>query len=96
MASKGAAAHWQYKNEEFSPSGSAQVRAREWLMRLVDVQRHTGDSLEFLDNAKSDLFPDEIFVFTPKGKPTSATTPRMPWSIISKFRCQPGWPMDRP
>jgi guanosine-3',5'-bis(diphosphate) 3'-pyrophosphohydrolase len=44
------------------------VRAREWLMRLVDVQRHTGDSLEFLDHAKSDLFPDEIFVFTPKGK----------------------------
>lgn len=37
-------------------------------MRLVDVQRHTGDSLEFLDHAKSDLFPDEIFVFTPKGK----------------------------
>ena len=37
-------------------------------MRLVDVQRHTVDSLEFLDHAKSDLFPDEIFVFTPKGK----------------------------
>jgi guanosine-3',5'-bis(diphosphate) 3'-pyrophosphohydrolase len=37
-------------------------------MRLVDVQRHTGDSMEFLDSAKSDLFPDEIFVFTPKGK----------------------------
>jgi guanosine-3',5'-bis(diphosphate) 3'-pyrophosphohydrolase len=71
MASKGAAAHWQYKTEEFSTgttAGSAQVRAREWLMRLVDVQRHTGDSLEFLDHAKSDLFPDEIFVFTPKGK----------------------------
>ncbi len=71
MASKGAAAHWQSKNGEFTsalPAGSAEVRAREWLMRLVDVQRHTGDSLEFLDNAKSDLFPDEIFVFTPKGK----------------------------
>jgi guanosine-3',5'-bis(diphosphate) 3'-pyrophosphohydrolase len=71
MASKGAAAHWQYKVEDLSPgasAGSAQVRAREWLMRLVDVQRHTGDSLEFLDHAKSDLFPDEIFVFTPKGK----------------------------
>ena len=71
MASKGAAAHWQYKTGA-SPSGSppatAEVRAREWLMRLVDVQRHTGDSLEFLDHAKSDLFPDEIFVFTPKGK----------------------------
>jgi len=71
MASKGAAAHWQYKTEASSDGqvpATAAVRAREWLMRLVDVQRHTGDSLEFLDHAKSDLFPDEIFVFTPKGK----------------------------
>ena len=67
MAEKGAAAHWQYKSGE-TYAGSAQVRAREWLMQLVDVQRHTGDSMEFLDGAKSDLFPDEIFVFTPKGK----------------------------
>ncbi|NND44239.1 MAG: bifunctional (p)ppGpp synthetase/guanosine-3',5'-bis(diphosphate) 3'-pyrophosphohydrolase, partial [Xanthomonadales bacterium] len=67
MAEKGAAAHWSYKSGE-NPTGSAQVRAREWLMQLVDVQRHTGDSMEFLDGAKSDLFPDEIFVFTPKGK----------------------------
>jgi len=67
MAEKGAAAHWQYKSgEKFS--GTAEVRARDWLMQLVDVQRHTGDSMEFLDGAKSDLFPDEIFVFTPKGK----------------------------
>ncbi len=74
MAIKGAAAHWQYKTAGSSSGSSgsapatAEVRAREWLMRLVDVQRHTGDSLEFLDHAKSDLFPDEIFVFTPKGK----------------------------
>lgn len=68
MAVKGAAAHWQYKTQAPGSEGSAQVRAREWLMKLVDVQRHAGDSLEFLDNAKSDLFPDEIFVFTPKGK----------------------------
>lgn len=71
MARQGAAAHWQNKDSETTAkptSGSAQVRARQWLMRLVDVQRHTGDSLEFLDHAKSDLFPDEIFVFTPKGK----------------------------
>ncbi len=66
-AEKGAAAHWQYKTGE-ATAGTAQVRAREWLMQLVDVQRHTGDSMEFLDGAKSDLFPDEIFVFTPKGK----------------------------
>jgi guanosine-3',5'-bis(diphosphate) 3'-pyrophosphohydrolase len=70
MAIKGAAAHWQYKTSSSSGAApaTAEVRAREWLMRLVDVQRHTGDSLEFLDHAKSDLFPDEIFVFTPKGK----------------------------
>jgi guanosine-3',5'-bis(diphosphate) 3'-pyrophosphohydrolase len=67
LAEKGAAAHWQYKSGE-TTSGSAQVRAREWLMQLVEVQRHSTDSMEFLDGAKSDLFPDEIFVFTPKGK----------------------------
>lgn len=67
MAVKGAAAHWQYKTGE-TASGSAQVRAREWLMQMVDAQRHTQDSLEFMDSARSDLFPDEIFVFTPKGK----------------------------
>ena len=66
-AEQGAAAHWQYKSGE-KVSGSAQMRAREWLMQLVDVQRHTGDPMEFLDGAKSDLFPDQIFVFTPKGK----------------------------
>ena len=67
LAEEGAAAHWQYKSGE-STSGSAQVRAREWLMQLVEVQRHSTDSMEFLDGAKSDLFPDQIFVFTPKGK----------------------------
>jgi RelA/SpoT family (p)ppGpp synthetase len=68
MAVKGAAAHWHYKSSHPNNGSSAQVRAREWLMQLVDVQRHIGDSMEFLDGAKSDLFPDEIFVFTPKGK----------------------------
>ena len=67
LAEKGAAAHWQYKSGE-TTAGSAQVRAREWLMQLVEVQRHSTDSMEFLDGAKSDLFPDQIFVFTPKGK----------------------------
>jgi guanosine-3',5'-bis(diphosphate) 3'-pyrophosphohydrolase len=67
LAEEGAAAHWQYKSGETS-TGTAQVRAREWLMQLVEVQRHSTDSMEFLDGAKSDLFPDQIFVFTPKGK----------------------------
>jgi guanosine-3',5'-bis(diphosphate) 3'-pyrophosphohydrolase len=59
LAEKGAAAHWQYKSGE-STSGTAQVRAREWLMQLVEVQRHSTDSLEFLDGAKSDLFPGGV------------------------------------
>jgi len=67
LAEEGAAAHWRYKSGE-TTSGTAQVRAREWLMQLVEVQRHSTDSMDFLDGAKSDLFPDEIFVFTPKGK----------------------------
>jgi guanosine-3',5'-bis(diphosphate) 3'-pyrophosphohydrolase len=67
LAEEGAAAHWQYKSGETN-AGTAQVRAREWLMQLVEVQRHSTDSMEFLDGAKSDLFPDQIFVFTPKGK----------------------------
>jgi len=67
VAEQGAAAHWLYKSSD-SKNVSTAVRARQWLMRLVDIQKHSGDSLEFLEDAKSDLFPDDIFVFTPKGK----------------------------
>lgn len=66
VAEKGAAAHWLYKAGP--PDGTAAVRAREWLLKLVDTQSHASDSVEFLDSAKAELFPDEIFVFTPRGK----------------------------
>ncbi len=65
VAEKGAAAHWLYKA---TPDRSTAVRAREWLLKLVDSQYRATDSSEFLDTAKSELFPDEIFVFTPRGK----------------------------
>jgi GTP diphosphokinase / guanosine-3',5'-bis(diphosphate) 3'-diphosphatase len=65
VAEKGAAAHWLYKA---TPDRSTAVRAREWLLKLVDTQYRATDSSEFLDTAKSELFPDEIFVFTPRGK----------------------------
>lgn len=65
VAEKGAAAHWMYKA---APDKSTAVRAREWLLKLVETQGRASDSTEFLDSAKSDLFPDEIFVFTPRGK----------------------------
>ncbi|WP_376695679.1 RelA/SpoT family protein [Wenzhouxiangella sp. EGI_FJ10305] len=65
VAEKGAAAHWLYKA---TPDGQTAVRAREWLLKLVETQSRATDSVEFLDAAKSELFPDEVFVFTPRGK----------------------------
>jgi len=65
VAEKGAAAHWLYKA---TPDHSTAVRAREWLLKLVDTQYRSPDSNEFMDTAKSELFPDEMFVFTPRGK----------------------------
>lgn len=65
VAEKGAAAHWHYKS---TPDKSTAVRAREWLLKLVETQSRAADSADFMDSAKSDLFPDEIFVFTPRGR----------------------------
>jgi GTP diphosphokinase / guanosine-3',5'-bis(diphosphate) 3'-diphosphatase len=67
VAERGVAAHWIYKSEA-SPANNAQMRAREWLQGLVDTQRQAGSSIEFLENVKVDLFPDEVYLFTPKGK----------------------------
>ncbi len=64
VAESGVAAHWQYK----SGGNSAEARAREWLKGLLEMQKNAGDSLEFIENVKIDLFPDEVYVFTPKGK----------------------------
>ncbi len=76
VAESGVAAHWQYKAEDKS-SATPQRRAREWLSRLVEIQEQ-GSSEEFLENVKVDLFPDKIYVFTPKGDimpmPKGATT----------------------
>ncbi|NBB92169.1 MAG: RelA/SpoT family protein [Gammaproteobacteria bacterium] len=65
VAEKGAAAHWLYKA---TPDGQTAVRAREWLLKLVETQSRASDSVEFMDTAKAELFPDEVFVFTPRGK----------------------------
>jgi len=66
MANNGIAAHWLYKSHEDSP-GNAQVRARQWVNGLLEMQQNAGNSLEFIENVKIDLFPDEIYVFTPRG-----------------------------
>ncbi len=66
VATNGVAAHWIYKSSGLEVDG-AQLRAREWIKSLMEMQKHTGNSLEFIENVKIDLFPDEVYVFTPKG-----------------------------
>jgi len=66
MANNGIAAHWLYKSEDEVLS-SDHSRARQWIKGLLEMQQHAGDSLEFIENVKVDLFPDEVYVFTPKG-----------------------------
>lgn len=66
IAERGIAAHWSYKHGGEGPN-SAQSRAHSWIASLVESQRSTGSSLEFLENVKVDLFPDEVYLFTPKG-----------------------------
>lgn len=66
MANNGIAAHWLYKSDP-DPAGGAQNRAKEWLKGLLEMQQRAGNSLEFIENVKIDLFPDEVYVFTPKG-----------------------------
>lgn len=67
VADAGVAAHWLYKTGDDSSGNSAQRRAREWLRELLEMQKYAGNSLEFLENVKIDLFPDEVYVFTPRG-----------------------------
>src|SRR5690606_39711835 len=59
--------YWSYKTDS-SPANSAQSRAREWVSNLVDEQNRTPSSLEFIESVKVDLFPDEVYLFTPRGK----------------------------
>jgi len=66
MANFGIAAHWFYKSQ-----GSSQLssnRATDWVKGLLEIQQQAGNPLEFIEHVKADLYPDEIYVFTPKGK----------------------------
>ena len=67
VAESGVAAHWVYKEND---AGVDQMHAgaREWMRELLEMQTRAGDSLEFLENVKIDLFPDAVYVFTPAGE----------------------------
>ncbi len=92
MANNGIAAHWLYKadGESGLPTHS---RAQSWMQRLLEIQQKAGNSMEFLENVKVDLFPDEAYIFTPKGDikelPAGATPVDFAYAVHTKVgnRC---------
>jgi guanosine-3',5'-bis(diphosphate) 3'-pyrophosphohydrolase len=86
VAERGVAAHWAYKAG--GKGNAAQSRAREWVEGLVDSQSRTASSLEFIENVKVDLFPDDVYLFTPKGRilalPRNATALDFAYAVHSE------------
>lgn len=67
VAQEGVASHWLYKDGD-QAGVDLQRQTHKWFQSLLDLQNSSGDSAEFFENVKVDLFPDEVYVFTPKGK----------------------------
>lgn len=86
MAEYGISAHWLYKTEK-AVFSDAQHRAKEWLKGVLEMHKSSRNSLEFIENVKIDLFPDEVYVFTPKGSimelPAGATPVDFAYAIHS-------------
>ena len=86
VAESGIAAHWLYKTGD-RQSGTAQARAREWLKSVLEIQQAAGNSMEFLESVKVDLFPEEVYIFTPQGEimelPRGATAVDFAYAVHS-------------
>lgn len=86
MAEYGISAHWLYKTEK-AVFSEAQNRAKEWLKGVLEMHKSSKNSIEFIENVKIDLFPDEVYVFTPKGNimelPAGATPVDFAYAIHS-------------
>lgn len=84
IADAGVASHWLYKTNE-TPINDLQVKTHQWLQGLLESLSQSGDSVEFLEHLKIDLFPDEVYVFTPQGKilalPRGATAVDFAYSV---------------
>ena len=84
IAETGVASHWMYKDEAATLS-DLQKKTHQWLQSLLEIQNQSGDSAEFLEHIKVDLFPDEVYVFTPMGKilslPRGATAVDMAYAV---------------
>ena len=85
MAHNGIAAHWLYKDEEGESAGSQ--RARQWVQGLLELQQRAGNPQEFIESVKVDLFPDDTYLFTPKGRivemPKESTAVDFAYSVHS-------------
>lgn len=88
IAEEGIAAHWRYKKEGVPIEGGVEEQF-DWLKRLVEFKQELSDPHQFLETVKSDLFPDEVYVFTPKGElkvfPKGATPIDFAYSIHSEL-----------
>ena len=86
IADAGVAAHWLYKASDAQLT-ALQQQTHQWLQRLLDIQSESVDSLDFLEHLKVDLFPDEVYVFTPKGSimalPKGATAVDFAYAVHS-------------
>ena len=85
LADRGIAAHWAYKGSGDKTGNTAQQRARQWMQTLLELQQSAGSSFEFIENVKTEMFPEEIYVFTPDGKihelPMGATPVDFAYSV---------------
>ena len=92
VAEAGVASHWLYKTSDASLN-DLQHKTHIWLQSLLDIQSESGDAAEFLEHIKVDLFPDEVYVFTPKGKimalPRGATAVDFAYAVHTQIgnRC---------
>ena len=92
VAEAGVASHWLYKSSDASLN-ELQHKTHNWLQSLLDIQSESGDAAEFLEHIKVDLFPDEVYVFTPKGKilalPRGATSVDFAYAVHTQIgnRC---------
>jgi guanosine-3',5'-bis(diphosphate) 3'-pyrophosphohydrolase len=84
IADAGVASHWLYKSAE-APINELHIKTHQWLQSLLESLSQSGDSVEFLEHLKVDLFPDEVYVFTPQGKilalPRGATAVDFAYSV---------------
>ncbi|WP_294951813.1 bifunctional GTP diphosphokinase/guanosine-3',5'-bis pyrophosphate 3'-pyrophosphohydrolase [uncultured Gilliamella sp.] len=92
MAEMGVAAHWVYNENDELTHTTAQIKAQRWMQSLLELQQSVGNSFEFIENVKSDLFPKEIYVFTPKGRivqlPEGATPVDLAYAVHSDIGYQ--------